>query len=694
MKKHKLYIAILFLFLISCKKDNLVEWDSTNIIPLFKGKIGISDIIDDSLFTTSEGGNVTFVFSQSIYKLPASEILEIKETDISKTISLETLTLGNRQIENKYTMGDVARDIGGFTGAYILSQHGNSIVIPPFNGLGGDIDIDATEFFQTATFKDGNLELVIHNGFEIDLTNIEFSLENKIDKQVIFVENIPVIEAGNTFKENYSLVEKTLEGEMLARIINMDSPGSDGEAVPVDTNDAIVIRLIASNMDLYSATAIFPAQSLFNTNEDVVYDMGGAEITEMKVRSGHINIKSFNTINDSVFLYYTVPSAIKDGKQLEVRSSVPPGTPQSAAILNKNVSIAGYVIDYTGENNDKVNTFSNYLDVSIDSSGKLISISLDDSIQIHYGLYDIIPEYAYGYMGEHHFSLQLDTAIDFFNRNFSNSSFKFEYIDVRIVLKNGTGIRAAVKINKITAGNSKDGKQVNLTFPDLGQEFTLGQANESNMEPYVKTLEINSDNSNINSFFEILPDHTSYDIEISLNPQGNNLLYDDFIYYDNDLEALLELEIPLNLSSDELIFEKQLDYNFDIDKKVIEQLQGVTLNIDYINKFPFDAEIELFILDKNQNTVAILQNENNLNLLKAAKDPDAGGRMKTPAVDVLKFQLNKEQIHELINNNLLLLKVRLNTTTNSYVKIFSDYDLDFNVNAELIYRMKTGRNVK
>ena len=62
-------------------------------------------------------------------------------------------------------------------------------------------------------------------------------------------------------------------------------------------------------------------------------------------------------------------------------------------------------IDLRGANGTSYNTFYNEFKASIDSTGNMVSISLEDSVEVQYGLRDIIPSELKGYFGQTDFSV-------------------------------------------------------------------------------------------------------------------------------------------------------------------------------------------------------------------------------------------------------------------------------------------------
>ncbi|MBK7441141.1 MAG: hypothetical protein IPI65_06325 [Bacteroidetes bacterium] len=85
----------------------------------------------------------------------------------------------------------------------------------------------------------------------------------------------------------------TVEGNLLGQILYFSTPGSPDVPVLIDTSDVVVITLTARDMELQEAVAVFPEQNLINNANDVQYDMGGPEFTEM-------GMEAYITLEDSL----------------------------------------------------------------------------------------------------------------------------------------------------------------------------------------------------------------------------------------------------------------------------------------------------------------------------------------------------------------------------------------------------------
>ncbi|MGZ5242719.1 MAG: hypothetical protein ACXWW0_02480, partial [Bacteroidia bacterium] len=387
-------------FLAGCRMSEDKSWDVDLLAPVLNAELTIGDLLKDSSIRQNADNSLTLVQVMKLKDLNVGDIIKVPDTVEENTVTLQKLEIGRRVIKRNITLGEVARN-AGFTGQLILANHGNSMAIPPLTGLSsGDIDVNAESFFETATFIDGKLEIQMRNGFPIEMTNIDFELRNKSDNTVIVTDVISSIKPNATFKKTYSLANKTVEGKLVAKIKNMNSPGSGGQQVQIDTTDALEVTITAYDMQVYSAKAIFPAQNVVNDSIEVAYNLGDAQIKMMRVKSGSIFITTVHTLREKLNLHYQIPGATKNGIPLDIKRTVNAAPANDSARLQEIIPIDGYTVDLTGRYGNTFNTYFNILIASIDSTGVLQSLSLEDKIYIYYGLRNIVPEYAKGYLGQ------------------------------------------------------------------------------------------------------------------------------------------------------------------------------------------------------------------------------------------------------------------------------------------------------
>jgi hypothetical protein len=683
---HTLYLFFALLSFTSCRLNDPKEWDMQAAAPIAHTELSISDIYKDTALKQNPDKSLKLVKVTTLKALQLGDYIKVPDTMLQKSVSLKTINLGTKVLQRNITLGEVARN-SGFTGLLILASQGKKTSIPPLNNIStGATDINAENFFQTATFIDGKLQLDIHNGFPVDLTDIHFKLSNKSDGATVVEDQINSIPAGSDFSRVYSLAGKTVEGKLVANIISMNSPGSNGNLVLVDTSNALGIRISAYNMQVFSAQAIFPAQNLVNDQVNIPYNLGGPLLTFMKIKTGTIKIRTAHTIQDSLYLRYTIPGATLAGVPLDLPRVVPPAPPGDTAFKSEDYKVDGYDVDLTGKDKDTFNTFFNTLTVRIDSTGKMEKLSLADSIYIFYGLFDVVPAYARGYLGQNTYKIGPETLQFDYLKNILAGDITLADVKVNLQISNGIGAEGNLKIISIKAINSKTGASRALSGSILSSPIHVNPALDNPFRPSVSTISLDPANSNIKDLLQIIPDHFEYEMEVQINPNGNTSHYNDFFYYESAITADLNVEIPLELGIHGLTLVDTMDVNFNSNTD-INRVKDGTLNILAENGFPFDAKVQIYTLSTDGRIMDSLLTNNSADLILAGPLDAGSQKVLLSASSRLAATLDETRWQQLLQTRKLIVRARLDTKpANQNVKIYSNYKLKLKFTADFRYR--------
>lgn len=698
MKISKHFFILLFisalLFHGSCKRGLIKTpaWETDLLVPIAFGDFGLENLVGDTLIHQNSDNSLSLVYKNSVYKLRLTEqSIKIPDTSLKSLVTLDSIYLPNRTVNYPITLGQLARADQGTTGAIILALHGFTAAIPPVSNLSNtDQEIDATEFFESADLDSGFLDLRVVNGFEVDITDVIFRMKNKSNGFVIFQDTFPVIPKGGQVFESYFIGGMTVEGTLLGDIVNLSSPGSGGNGVPIDTNDAITLTLEARDLKVHAATAIFPAQNLVNIKNEVTYNMGGPEFTLMRIKSGNLVVRAFNTIEDSLKLRYRIPAAVNQmGIPIDFVSAVAPAPTGGSTMFERIIDLSGYTIDLRGKNHNKVNTFYNEFKASIDSSGKIISISLDDSISVYYGLVDIVPEYLKGYLGKHSFSIGPDETTFNLFKNITSGTLDLEQLSVDFTLYNTIGAEGSVKLNSLQASNAGTGANVTLNAPVVNSNLSVIRAFENPFIPGITRIHLSESNSNIKALIQSLPDKLTYDLDLEINPGGNVFNYQDFVSFDDYLEVALEMGMPLSFVANQLQLVDTVDFDLGNSGNGNTSIKDATLTFLVDNGYPLSAEVQVYFLSPGGQIIDSLFG------VPAFIQPgsvDQNLCMVTNQVRS-KFQenFNQNRIDQLKSAKKAKVRVVFNSASAgscNYLKIFSDYRFKFKLTGRLTHAVE------
>lgn len=685
-----LFLLFVVSLLNSCKRKEL-SWDTELLAPIMSGTLSMDDLLGDDKIQSNPDNSLQLVFRNDVYSLNPEELITLPDTAISAKFSLNSLVLDDRSIEYQITLGRLAREVGGFTGALILGNHGNLVPVPAIApASSAPIDIDATDLFEYADLDSGFMDLEVFNGFPIPITNVDFEIRNKIAGDLIFMEHFDSIGPGQRLTRSVDVAGKSIEGTLSAELTNIESPGSGGIPVRIDTNKFIELRFVARDLKLKAAKAVFPEQNLVDDKSEVVFNVPEGELTYARIKSGQLRVTVANTIPDTLHFSYIIPRALDPmGVPVSFSTVLPPSTTGGTAEVEKIFDLAGYELFLTGKDGNTPNAMYNEVTARIDSTGKLIEISLADSIDIYYGLENIVPEYVRGYFGSDTITLGPDvTKLNVFDA-VQGGTLDLEQVEVDFSIYNEIGIDARVRLDQLKGINNRTGTDVSLTAPLLGVVQDVNRAFENPAIPGITNFHLDNTNSNIEAFIENLPDEFEFAGEVFINQNGNAWNYQDFGYSDSKLSLSMDLVAPLSLIANDLILVDtiEVDFGATFDNENLSVVGGVlTLLMD--NGFPLDAGVQLTFL--NQNGVPLFD------LFDAPKTISAGMLDAACIVN----QITRSKLEGMIDagegdklSKATQAKVTLdfNTTSTSsctsHLKIYSNYSFGVKMIGDLEFRI-------
>ncbi|MCB0395887.1 MAG: hypothetical protein KDD36_04510 [Flavobacteriales bacterium] len=684
---HGKYLVIALAFMFSaCRPDlDKTSWDVDVLAPLVKSSLSIEDLLTDTLLQENPDQTISLVYESHLYNFVMDSMFRMKDTTFTYNVKLQSIEMGDRSLQYPITLGQIARETGGTTGAVILASHGNNLAVPPITGISsGDIAIDANSIFESVTLIDGWMDIILDNQLPIDITNLTFELKNQANGTVIALKTFPLVPAGQVVKDSVDLAGKTVYGDLFGKIVNMDSPGSNGVPVPIDTNDALIATILVRDLNPYSATAVFPDQDIVNETQNMVLETAnGVELNYLIIREGFVKIDVVSTLQDTLRFDYQIPSATFQGVPFKVQNKIPPAPPGDTSRFSRLYDFKGYRLDLTGQNGDTVNTWYQSLIGRIDSTGNSTTLSLNDSFYVDAGLIGVIPEYGYGYLGQDVFDVgPAITEVDLFDK-VTAGTIDLEKIKVNMEVKNSVGMEADVVLKSLKSRNTRTGNEVALSAGIIDSLVTIGRASDHPLTPVIKNINVNG----LETLIENLPDEMEYQMRLRINPNTPKPALGagtDFIYNDHGIEASMNIEMPLSLSANGLTLSDTSD--FDLGDKGTETKKikdGIfTLLVD--NSFPFDAALTVELADAGGNVIDTLFKGSPVNsgLLDASLRVSDSRRTK------LVLPVSESRMDNLYDATQLFIKVAFTTAGQpNKVKIYSTYRIDFTLVGDFNYRL-------
>ena len=671
--KNILLILLTTFLLFACKHElERPTWDVDMIVPFVHSQMNINDMLSDSNLNIieNEEGFVSLVFQQEFIDMNLDTLIKIDAIADEQTHTLDSASFNDVVITDTATIGETIIDIPFGT---LLLPDGSSNSIPAIANVANEdtINIDASEYFETMTLYKGMLIIEIMNGYPTDLSNMSLSLINTSNQNLIATFSFPIIPTGTTVSDSVSIAGQTMDENLLAILHNMDINASNG-LVLINYSDAVITTITIADIGITEATAIFPEQQLTETIKEHSFDMGGAQIKEIGIKSGTVTIYVLSTLPNGKMIY-NIPSLKKNGISFTSGEMLIPEA-TNTDLTAFEFDFQGYVLDLTGQDGrlggDTINTIYTEAYTFIDSTGELETINYTDSFY-SYIEFDITAEYAKGYLGQDTIEFGPETKeLTLFNK-INADIFDLEKADLKIKFENFIGADAVIQINNFSTSNSNTTVLAGIDQNGntiIGYNYTIDRAslsgNELPISPSMTEIIIDAD-----EMLEILPNRINTQATFYINPNGQASI-DDFLYPEYPIKASISMEIPLSFIAENLT----LIDTTEISISNQEDLEIDQLFITIKNGLPLDANLKLVLLD-NQNLVIDTLLAGTTILAASTDANNLVNQINTTSIQMDYTNFNNVK-------KLISIASFNSTPINEFISIYNNYTIDVTLSAK------------
>ena len=413
--------------------------------------------------------------------------------------------------------------------------------------------------------------------------------------------------------------------------------------------------------------------------------LGDVELTNVTIRSGQMLLSISSQIKGLVDFTYTMPKVTDVyGNIFDTTVTISAATSVANGVYSGTFDLSGYKVDLTGPNGTSVNTMmTSYSAIvtPVATGGYTTTITAGNQVQISNTFIGIVPQYAKGYFGQTDTTLTDASDFSLF-KHIIGGTLQLEDIDIGFSIENGIGADARFTFNNLSSINTRTGITKSLSHPIIGNPVNLNRAvdNNGNVTSSTYSVSFNPSNSTIKEFVENLPDKMSYQLDLEINPLGNNSGGNDFIYYDKLMKTEMNMTIPLSLIANNLTLADTID-----DFKMGKETDNVNYGNLYLyadNGFPFTAEAQLYLMDTLNNIVdSLISSLNTINAPALDGNFICVGKRLTK----LTIPLDKNKMQLLRDTKKMYIKMKFNTTGQSYVKIYSFYEMNVQLVGDFNY---------
>jgi hypothetical protein len=430
--------------------------------------------------------------------------------------------------------------------------------------------------------------------------------------------------------------------------------------------------------------------NLYSINELLRFNFKDSRIVEVIVKEGSTVLEVNNSVRDKLFFDYSIPKATRDGNFIQfLNEQIQPGTPMAQSTFRRELDLAGYRLDLTGDNGLEANRLRVSLNARLNPSGTGVSINANEEL-INYrnSFKGIIPFYARGFLGTNTFE-SIGQSLELTELKKLEGTIKLQDISMNLSVENSIGADFQVLISSLKGIKSGNNQSVNLAHQLIGTPQQIGRAQHivnGNLPyiPVIKNYTLTTSNSNLKEFVELLPDKIDYSVSARLNPLGNVSSGNDFIYHTSNVKIKLELNLPLTFSANAISFTDTLETS-GIDSDQSDAFRSGELRIIADNGFPFDLRVRGYLLDENKVLIDSLLTTDQIAAASVGQDL----RVIQSLRSVLKIPVTQRLKGNLEKTRFIVLKARINTQPEqTLLPLYSDYSLKLKLVGDGTYRVK------
>lgn len=424
-----------------------------------------------------------------------------------------------------------------------------------------------------------------------------------------------------------------------------------------------------------------------NQTTQTKYDLGGAELTSVRIRSGGILFSVKSKVEAPIDFTYSLPTATQNGNAFSATVTIPAATATSYGTLTRFFDLSGYEIDLRGTAGDKVNTVVTSTTARISPSFQgTVMVENRDTINSSITFSGIEPDFAIGYFGDAAMDIGPESSPFSIFRQIVGGSMSIEDFKIDLQLENGIGADAQLNITSLASVNERTGVTVPLSHSLIGTTTNIDRAHYINgqLQRTYNSFSLTTQNSNIKQFIENMPGTLQYSLQAKVNPLGNVSGHKDFLAYGEGLKAKLRAELPLSLVANDLALADTIEVR--IDEEQGTKISNGKLNLFADNGFPLSAGIKIYIIDDSGNKVDSLAPSP---YLIEAAPIDANRKVIRKQLTKMVIPISGPELDALIKWKRLSLITTFNTSGQpGYIKIYSHYNIDLKLTGDFDYELE------
>lgn len=411
-----------------------------------------------------------------------------------------------------------------------------------------------------------------------------------------------------------------------------------------------------------------------------------AELTEVVVMSGGLEIKATSYAPEALQLSFNIPKAYKDGQSFTLSRDLEAAASGSSVTFSQYIDLTGYRLDLTGSDGLLGNRLKMQIIATVSPTGNPFPVAAGFKlIDCDITLKEVKPYFAKGAVETQELAINADTVKLGVLEMVKSGTVNLEDIQMKMTVENGIGVDLQAFVYQMTGTNPNTGAQVSLNHPSINNTININRAQANlyqnpEFTPSVKEIVFNSSNSNLKAFLENLPSKIGVDAKFVVNPFGNVSGGNDFVFHNSNTSLKLRVDAPLAFAINDLVLVDTVNLNLNVGEN--RPVKGATIKAHVLNGFPLEAGMQVYFPGADGMSADSLFFQQ---VIQAAPvGPDL--KVTAPVKSVLVARAEGPVLDRLLHTDKVWFKVKLATLPGGTVlSLYQGYKMDVQLTAEITY---------
>lgn len=669
----KILILISTVFLLSsCEiKDPITpSYDVELNVPIIKKNFTLGEALkkDTTLIKSytdaQKVGLLYYKDTTTITPILVGEGIGIADASISQTEKITSLTINNAAPDAKEI------PISQWSGI----NPPITTVVPALPPTLISENLAPINLFQKATFETCDFRVRVRNNNNIPITISRIKIIDNISLSTV-IDTITnnTIAVNNQRDYNFDLSGKTLNNSLKLEV-TISSPGSGGVGVFIPANANTRIDFSFDNVQLLSATAIFPVQDPIVVNSSLALD-DSTKFTLIEFSSGSLLLNFENYVDLDLNCDVTFPTFKKANGDVyrEIFSLTRRGTANSV----KTIFIPD-LVNWKITNTTESNLIQYNAVITPQQSSNLRTVAKDDSVSFQFNISEAKLKTFQGRIKP----TRLDSSLTTYKIELKNFELGFDYVQMKfsqpqIALKLNTSINFNILFTGYIQGSNN--LQTRL-MPIPNSTLRLG-SNTINLNP----TEVEQF---LNGFQGKLPDTLVIlgKADVNRNYRSGSIKSTDSI------AGLADFEFPLNVGIAKGVYKDTSTVSIDENgRDLLNDVLSTSFTLEIENGLPMAIEFKGFFLDSLGNVLLRFPNNVDSVLIPSAT-VNSSGEVTQTTLSQNTIIINKNEIALILKSDKFVATFEFNTgrtnvdpvkfKTNNTIKLKGFGTLNYRVNIE------------